>query len=432
MDNHQEETLLAVADGLSSKHKTQFASFLGMMDAIKDYLSVSVESVTISGKDMFPIIIHQPIKFTDEGETLPAGRHFFEAKTEQVYAATPTKAPAPLDDIPTYSLRPLTRYGTPLHLAILIYCIRLYMPLEEKQAVAFDMFATPSGKDDTPRVSALPVDNFSLPLDKLNLNIWDMLEADENGQLAINFDTASDKDRKKGKQAIVYYCISFEDLGDDLKITKTLDHYDKRVYLAAAALYTGGNKKMSATQIYKAMGNKGSPKAGDVKKINDSLTKMGTARIYIDSSDEVKTNKGYPKFIYDAPLLPFERGRSYINNTLCDAAIELYREPPLITFARERRNITTLPRDLLESPVSKTNSNLRIDHYLIERISRMKNSPNIARKILYKSLYEKCGITTRMQKTRAPEKISRYLEHYKTCGFIQGFTEGKDGITIKI
>ena len=282
------------------------------------------------------------------------------------------------------------------------------------------------------KVTAKPTDKISYPIDKVNSNIWNLLATaiTDAGQLRIDIDT-----RKKGskKDAIIMYGIDFANLDPNVKITAKLTAFDKRVYIAAASLFNGENEIMTATQIYRQMGNTGRPRISDVKKINDSLTKMGAARVYLNNEQETAVNKKYPRFKYDAPLLPFERMTAIINGKETDSAIHLLREPPLITFARQREQITTIKRELLESPINKTDANLLLDDYLIERISRMKNGKGkSANKMLYSTIYKQCNITTKNQRTRAPEKIKRYLEHYKSCNFIKGYTEDKDGITITL
>ena len=284
------------------------------------------------------------------------------------------------------------------------------------------------------RWRAIQAEALDFPVDKMNNRIWNMLEeSGPNGQLRLNFNM----DKKGSKDpAIVLYGISFESLDPNLKISRQLTPFDKRVYVAVAALYNAGNEYMSATQIHKAMGNKGQPTQADIKKINDSLTKMGMARVYINNADEIKKEKKYPSFQYDAPLLPFERASVFINNTMTEAAIHPYREPPLISFARGRNQITTIKRELLESPISKTDANLMIDDYLIEMISVMKrnaaNKKKFSRKLMLETVYRECKITTTKQKQRAPEKIERYLQHYKMQDFIKGYTITADSITIDL
>lgn len=284
-----------------------------------------------------------------------------------------------------------------------------------------------------PRIMTTPPDSLEYPIDKINSNIWeDLTEAaknDPNGQIRFALEKVG-----SNQEATAVYSINFDELEklDGLKLTKSLTPFDKRVYIAVNAIYAQNGRIMSAGQIFTAMGNTGKPSKKQLEKVNDSLTKMGAARIYLDNTQEIGVNKGYKHFKYDAPLLPFERVSAYINNALVDSAVHLFREPPLMTFAKERNQITTITKKLLESPVNKTEANLRIDDYLIERIARMKSGRGkTSRKMLYSTIYEKCQIKTKMQRQRAPETIRRYLDYYKECKYITDYKEEADGITIK-
>ena len=285
-----------------------------------------------------------------------------------------------------------------------------------------------------PRIMATPPDSLEYPIDKINANIWEDLAAaskdSPNGQLAFAVEKTGSR-----KEATIFYSINFDELEklDGLKLTKALTPFDKRVYIAVNAIYAQSGQYMSAGQVFAAMGNTGKPSKKQLEKVNESLTKMGAARVYLDNGQEIGVNKGYKHFRYDAPLLPFERVNAYINNALVESAIHLFREPPLMTFAKERNQITTITKKLLESPVNKTEGNLRIDDYLIERIARMKSGKGkTSRKMLYSTIYEKCQIKTRLQRHRTPETIRRYLDYYKECDYIAGYTEEQDGITIKL
>lgn len=283
-----------------------------------------------------------------------------------------------------------------------------------------------------PIITVDKINALDYPLDKINNNIWKLLkDADKNGQITVTFAM-----EKKGgrKEANVTYSINFDALEQQtgVTITKKLTTFDKRVYIAVGALYNNGFEVLSVAQIYNAMGNTGRPSAADIKKINDSLTKMQAAHIFLSNEHEVEIAKyRYDKFVYDASLLPMERISAIINGQTVDSAIHLFREPPLISFARDRKQITTISRRLLESPLSKTDANLLIDDYLIERISSMKNARGkLGNKILYATIYEECRISSKMQRSRAPEKIRKYLSHYKECKFIKDYKEEENGVTI--
>ena len=267
------------------------------------------------------------------------------------------------------------------------------------------------------------------PLDNINNEVWDV-KADKIKE-RVTFNGLN------GNKAPFYYAINFDDLADDVKITKKLQPFDKSVYIAVFALYNAGNDVISTTQIYYAMGNTDTtPAPYQIEKINNSLTKMSGAKIYIDNENEAEALPGRNSFTYDSQLLPFERKSAYINGKLTESAIHLFREPPLMSFAKSRNQITTLNAKLLQSPLSQTDANLLLRDYLLERISREKRSRKNKEKnfrILLDTLYERAGINKpnqRKQRERAITKVKTYLDFYKKQRFIKRYTIQADGITI--
>ena len=175
------------------------------------------------------------------------------------------------------------------------------------------------------------------------------------------------------------------------------------------------------------MGNAGLPSKAQIDRINESVTKMSGARIHVDNQAEADAYN-YKAFPYDGSLLPMERRSAIVNGQIVDAAIHLFREPPLMSFAKERGQVTAFKASLLQSPISKTEANLKLEDYLIERISRSKGTC----KILLATLYEKAGITTKKQKQRGPEKIEKYLQTYMKEGTITGYKIGKEEVIITL
>ena len=277
-----------------------------------------------------------------------------------------------------------------------------------------------------PKVVKLPslagkrVEKLDFPVDKVNSKIWDILGEDTKGQIRM-ISAESLKDKRKGKQINILYAIDFENIDKAVSITKRLTPYDELVYIAISALFSVGNDYITTAQIYNAMGFEGRPSKYDIDKINKAITKMSGARIHIDNLEEIQAKYKYPVVKYDGSLLPMERASIIINGQLAEAAIHIFREPPLISFARGRKQITTIERKLLASPISKTDQNIRLQTYLIERISRIKNDSKSSNKILFETLYSETGINTAKQKQRAPEKIKQLLDHYKECDFIKGY-----------
>ena len=295
---------------------------------------------------------------------------------------------------------------------------------------AINRAAAAAYKAKYPAATAKRAVNIEFPVDKVNSTMWNMLqEARSTGQMAL-WPLKVEKNGSE-KELSIIYGIDFSDLeAAGVKITKRLLPFDKRVYIAISALFNSGNNVISLTQIYYAMGNTGKPATYQLQKIQDSVTKMSGARVFVDNAQEVTVYK-YPRFKYDGPLLPIERATAIVNGQIADAAIHIFREPPVMTFAKQRRQITTITVKALQSPISKTDANLLIDDYLLERIAHAKNGRQ-PKKILYSKLYEAAQIMTKNQRTRAPEKIKTYLEHYKACGLISGYTMLKDGIQLEL
>ena len=270
------------------------------------------------------------------------------------------------------------------------------------------------------------LENSDIPMDKVNRKIWYLLK-DTQGQERFNIDVS-----KQGaeKPVNLLYSIDFfalDKLDDNVKITKKLEPYDRRVYIAMGGLFKN-SPYMTAQQIYNAMGFKGVLGQSDKEKINQAILKMNVAHIYINNMNEAKAHYRYPKFAYDGSLLPMERIQGTYNNKSV-TVIHLFREPPLLTFARQRKQITTVDIKLLDTPLNKNNSNIELEDYILEEIARIKKGDR-NNKMLYSTIYEETHITAIKQKQRAPEKIKRLLEYYKECKYIADFKENDDGITI--
>ncbi len=283
-------------------------------------------------------------------------------------------------------------------------------------------------------VKAIPTDKLLDPIDKPNYKLWDMARdsAENGGQLTLDIFMGTEEEQKKGKEPLVYLALTFADeLPAGVEITKSLDSYDKRVYLACGALYNAGNQTVSISQIHKQMGYTTRPAKVDMKKINDSLTKMGFGRLYIDNEKETKYHKSYTGYKDDYPLLAFKRRNAYINGQLVEGAIHLLDEPIMIKFARERKQVQQITLQMLQTPISKTARNLEIEDYLLYRIGRMKSPRGTTqRKILYESVFTYCRINGRVAKSRTKENIEKILEHYKKSGFIKGYEKAADGVII--
>lgn len=275
-----------------------------------------------------------------------------------------------------------------------------------------------------------------MPVDKVNNSIFKMLSRAESGQYEFNFVTG--KPIKRGKEKLdplVTYKLDFGELEkaapETAQIVKHLTPYDKRVMVAVAALYNAGNSYFTITDIYHKMGNSKDkrPNKADFEKINNSLKKQSYAHLVLHNLGEQDINYKYPEFKYSGQLLQFEKVTAEIDGQPIESAIHMFREPPLVSFARERQQITTVKNAVLESPVNKTEQNLQIDDYLIEQIAAMKRDPKFNRKILFKTLFVNCEVKGK-NPARTKETIEKYLKHYKQTAFIKDYQVEKDFVII--
>lgn len=277
-------------------------------------------------------------------------------------------------------------------------------------------------------VGSSTVEALGWPLDKLNSILWRVNERSTE----LGVDVANEEDRKAGIQLPVMYSLDFSELDEleDVSLTKNLDPYDKRVYMAVSAYFESGADRITYQQIYKAMGYKGRAGKSDLKKIHESVSKMSRTRIAVDNKAE-SGRYNRLRFTYDGALLPMERVTGYVNGQLAESVVHLFREPPLMTFARERNQLTAVSVKLLNSPLSKTPANLGLEDYLISRIAHMKNGFHNHR-MAYETIYEKTDITTNKQKQRAQSKIKTLLDHFKKTGFIKGYRMEKSSVLIEL
>lgn len=315
----------------------------------------------------------------------------------------------------------------------------------EKRQKALNLQLFAKNKPNLPSVIANKPNHLDFAVDKVNATIWSLF-AESNGQTPgqISFANYSNDDllpiavegradKKKHKERTIYYAIDFNTVENNLTISKRLNAFDRRVYEAIGTLFNANNEIVSISQIYAAMGNTGRPNSNNIAKISDSIDKMASARILLDRTEDYKkySDDSSLEMKYKGPLLAIERIDATINGQLAEGAIHLFREPVLMTFAREKNQITTIPRPVIETKKRQTENNLEIENYLLERIARMKNSsmPS-SNKILYQTIFEKANIKKGKPQQRAIPTILEYLEHYKKTMWIKGYKEVKDGVEI--
>lgn len=276
----------------------------------------------------------------------------------------------------------------------------------------------------------MPVKYIDHPIDRPNNIIWNSLETTEtDGQITFSKTVVTGKGLRD-EEINVLVAVSWNQPG--AKITTTLNSFDKRIYIACAALLKAGNTTFSISEIYKVLTGKDKPSLNQRQKIENSLTKMGTARLYLNNIAELEAGYNYPPVgPYDEPLLAFRRISNCVVNGQLTTMIQLLCEPKLIQFARERNQITSYKKELLHVPLNYTEENLRLQDYLLSTISAEKNKKLYFFEILFKTIKESCSITSRSI-GRLTNKLDSILKHYENNDFIKAYEIKEDRIKISL
>lgn len=271
-------------------------------------------------------------------------------------------------------------------------------------------------------------EKLDIPVDKVNSRIWGVLKNTPDGQIGFVDMDLIVGDTKKGIDPVVSYYVDFNGL-PDITIAKELTEFDKRVYIGIAALFNVGNNCVSLSQIAKTIGYTSTPQQTTLNNIRKSINKLAFTKLKIDNLSETKVYKNYPHFKYESSFLPVEWVSVEINGKITDSAIHIFREPPLVTYAREHKQITTINVKLLQSPINKTESSIALEHYLIESIQHMKKG-KLCNRMLFDTIYKHVGTTEKKQKQRTKDKLQKLLDYYKTQSFITNYKLDDKGVDI--
>jgi hypothetical protein len=274
-------------------------------------------------------------------------------------------------------------------------------------------------------------ERLDFPLDKINRNfhkLWAILADAPHNQMFFDVTPSNQKSDSLSAEDRSTILLSLDKRGPH---AAPLTEYDRRVYIAANALHEKNNGRPFTLQaLYEQMGNTGKLGDNNREKLMNSLNSMFDYWLGLDNTQETEQQKNRKKYVYHGSFLPFEYVDEYENGQITNVHVHMLRTAPLIDFSKDRKQITTISRNLLKTPLSQTDTNLRIEHYLIQEIAGIKKGRR-SNKMLYSTIFEETGQTTWKQQSRAKEKISALLAYYKEIGHILDYTAVTDGIEIR-
>lgn len=289
----------------------------------------------------------------------------------------------------------------------------------------------------------------------------DLFKVEADGQLRMLWTV--DQLGASKKEAVPTY-ISLSYYGEDYKLNKKLNAYDKEIYNAIGTLYYYWNLNnpqqplfISASEIWRTMNGKeitnGSikPSPRQLERIRKSINKMRHTDFYMDARAEEKKGMytindervagGYWK---DYLLNCSEVGYYSEKGNIIENGYRINVEPILYTYSRAKKQMLEVPYEMLDTSqyTSDTENVAEFKGYLMQQIELIRKKYRNNNTILIDTIYAATGIQTpedrlegkefaneaskqtviRRNRKADREKIEGLLEAWKAKGWITDYT----------
>ena len=259
---------------------------------------------------------------------------------------------------------------------------------------------------------------------------------DASNSIAIN--NGRRKSSRSGKNQTELLFLNYDDDNATMRQlnVKWGDDYAKNFFVTFAAtnLYLAGNRRITLSQLFRAMPGKtnGTPSKAQLQDLFKSVLQCISTTVYMNTreiSNRWKIDR-YKEIV--APVLPgkWVNERITINGALADAYIELYDVSPFFQLAQDMKQIQPINLKALEIKLSRTETNYRVLYYLLRQVLWMQN-PGGKRSnfITYEDLKRGVGggRDNRLKKT-----CYNILEQWRKIGFISGYQETEHGKTLGV
>jgi hypothetical protein len=217
----------------------------------------------------------------------------------------------------------------------------------------------------------------------------------------------------------VSFSSQFLDMGE------SFSSLDKEVLDAVVSLYAAGNKVFSPAMVYRTMAGKSDSSFVPQEKIaevSDSIYKCMSSVITIDASEEASEYGLEAK--YSQNLL-YAKSVTLKTKGWEVSAFLLLDEPVLYKYAKQKRQLFSVPLQVLDSPPNKTNDIIVLQGYLVRVVESLRRSGESGSEILYETIYELLGCSggTKQKLQRVRNNVKAVLDYWVEIGYISGFEE---------
>ena len=244
------------------------------------------------------------------------------------------------------------------------------------------------------------------------------------------------------KECFVYVNMSIE-ASDDIKLTAVPTTFDKAVLDGVNSIYDSGQVAFTAKQVANLLyhgnnltGSGISP--NQIGAVTKSINKLRNIEISIDWTEHARM-KGLPegvKYTRKEHIIParvetLTKGKNVLE------WYTLLEEPPLYSYAKQVKQINSVPIGILNIPQLKMDDEkVALRNYLIEQIGIMKNpnNPKYSRNITINKLLTYAGINvdgiTKQVRSKKIKSIEAILQQFKAEKWIKGYEFKKEGRTL--
>lgn len=238
---------------------------------------------------------------------------------------------------------------------------------------------------------------------------------------------------KSGKKQNALLFLTYDDDNATMRQlnVKWGDDYAKNFFVTFAAtnLFIAGNRKVTLSQLFRAMPGKtnGTPSKAQLQDLFRSVLQCISTTVYINTKD-ISERWGIDKYKeIIAPVLPAKwvNERVTINGALADAYLELYDVSPFFQLARDMQQIQPINLKALEIKLSRTETNYRVLYYLLRQVLWMQNPKGKRSNLItYEDLRAGVGGG---REDRLKKTCFSILEQWRNIGFISGYKETENG-----
>lgn len=284
-----------------------------------------------------------------------------------------------------------------------------------------------------PNINTVMPNIFSLITDKRSTIVFNSFTENDTKNLRM--------ERQGSKKEITgIVSINYDDLPENISYKK-LTPYERIVHDAICTLYAAGNNCITYQMIYRTMNgdNEARLSQGNLNEIETAVNKLLYTQVIIDAKDERDAYKqwGIDYWKYDGHIIQGERLSGKLNGQIVYAYIKIGREPILLTFAKQKNQISTIDNRLLRTPGRGSKQKDLLRDYLLRRIEAMKHSTKLSYIILYSSIFTSLGIDLtsaedRRQRTRIKDYTNMILTFWKNESYISDYKTSQNGDKLSI